>query len=88
MAVRQHGYFPGGEIGHAASSHCVCNKAICVEKIIHLAAERRMEVNFFRVGNGGSMRFAGIDIGSRTIELVVVNDAGEIKGQFSGGHRI
>jgi hypothetical protein len=79
MAVRQHGYFPGGEIGHAASSHCVCNKAICVEKIIHLAAERRMEVNFFRVGNGGSMRFAGIDIGSRTIELVVVNDAGRSK---------
>ena len=26
------------------------------------------------------MSFAGIDIGSRTIELVVVNDAGEIVG--------
>jgi predicted NBD/HSP70 family sugar kinase len=47
-----------------------------------------VEVNFFRVGNGGSMLFAGIDIGSRTIELVVVDEAGEIKGQFSGGHRL
>ena len=28
------------------------------------------------------MRFAGIDIGSRTIELVVVNEAGQIKASF------
>lgn len=33
-------------------------------------------------GNGGCMRFAGIDIGSRTIELVVVNNAGEIKASY------
>jgi hypothetical protein len=79
MAVRQHGYpFPGGEIGHAASSQSARRS------VWDLAAERRMEVNFFRVGNGRlfggqRMRFAGIDIGSRTIELVVVDDAGKIK---------
>ena len=28
------------------------------------------------------MRFAGIDIGSRTIELMVVDDAGEIKSSL------
>ena len=28
------------------------------------------------------MRFAGIDIGSRTIELVVVDEAGQIKASF------
>jgi predicted CoA-substrate-specific enzyme activase len=30
------------------------------------------------------MRFAGIDIGSRTIELVVVDEAGQIKASFQG----
>jgi sugar phosphate isomerase/epimerase len=35
------------DIGHAVSSQCVCNKAIRVEKIIRLAAERLMEVHFY-----------------------------------------
>ena len=34
------------------------------------------------------MRFAGIDIGSRTIELVVVDEAGEIVSQPAGRHRL
>ena len=34
------------------------------------------------------MRFAGIDIGSRTIELVVVDEAGKIDRQPSDGHRL
>lgn len=35
------------DIGHAVSSQCVCNKAIRVETIIDLAAERLMEVHFY-----------------------------------------
>ena len=35
------------DIGHAVSSQCVCSKAISVETIIHLAAERLVEVHFY-----------------------------------------
>ena len=35
------------DIGHAISSQCVCNKAISVETIIDLAAERLVEVHFY-----------------------------------------
>jgi sugar phosphate isomerase/epimerase len=35
------------DIGHAVSSQCVCSKAISVETIIDLAAERLVEVHFY-----------------------------------------
>ena len=34
------------------------------------------------------MRFAGIDLGSRTIELVVVNEAGEVILSLQAEHRL
>jgi hypothetical protein len=37
------------------------------------------KIGFLAAIIGGRMRFAGIDIGSRTIELVVVDESGEIE---------
>jgi sugar phosphate isomerase/epimerase len=37
------------DVGHAVSSRCVGNKTISVKRIIHLVAERLMEVHFYEL---------------------------------------
>lgn len=62
------------DIGHAVSSQCVCHKEISVEKIIHLVAERLMEVHFYESETDRHWAPRNMDILGPIVDKLITTD--------------
>lgn len=72
--VRRSGAGVTLDIGHAVSSQCVCNKEISVEKIIHLVAERLMEVHFYESETDRHWAPRNMDILGPIVDKLIATD--------------
>jgi sugar phosphate isomerase/epimerase len=62
------------DVGHAVSSRCVFSKAISVEKIIDLVAERLMEVHFYESETDRHWAPRNMDVLGPIVDKLITND--------------
>ncbi len=62
------------DVGHAVSSRCVGNKKISVKRIIHLVAERLMEVHFYESETDRHWAPRNMDILGPIVDALITTD--------------